>query len=31
MFKDLKDVINKTEREEIEENTQDELGNLHIE
>lgn len=31
MYKDLKDAINKTEREEIKENTRDELGNLHIE
>ena len=30
MYKDLKDAINKTEREEIKENTRDELGNLHI-
>ena len=26
MYKDLKDAINKTEREEIKENTRDELG-----
>ena len=31
MYKDLKDAINKTEHEEIKENTRDELGNLHIE